>query len=732
MPFIVTTALKKISQLNKRIWALPGGSSAGKTIGAIEILIDKAQTDKKPTITSIVSESMPHIKRGAERDFKNIMNEQNYWRDQLWNATDHIYTFETGSIIEFFGADQSEKVKGPRRDRLFINEANNVPFNTFTQLEIRTNELIILDWNPSIEFWYYTEVKGKMDNVDEITLTYKDNEGLNPAIAASIEARRHNKAWFKVYGEGKLGEIEGKIFKDWQIIDEIPHEAQLERTGLDFGYCVDNQTEILTKRGWKAYNEIEKTDEALTLNPKTKLSEWQKIQKVNVFQGKYEMWSLEKLGHSSFSTSNHRWLIENHGKYSFKTTEKLKLGDNIPAARDCSTLPSIQIYSDAFVELVAWFWTEGQITQGGISIWQNEGGKAERIRKCLKLLYGETLTKTRNGRNRAPDGWIERPKRKKLCHFAINLNGSNNLLEVAPNKVVSPRFISCLTSEQLTLFLEISIAADGSTTRNGTRIITQSSVERLNPIQMACALRGIRTTLQNYKSRSKFSYGNDVFSLTLFKARKNIYIGESKKSRYLFQGAVWCPTVKNGTWLARRKGTTYFTGNTNDPTAIVDIYYYNGGYIWDEVVYQWGMSNKNIADLLKTKERKALVIADSAEPKSIDEIKGYAVAILGVSKKRGESKSDTFVKWSIGYVQNQRNSITKRSVNIIKEYRNYIWLVDKNGVVLNEEDTQCANHAMRAGAYAMVSLKPQETEIQTIQNQQWQRNEVMRDRNSTR
>lgn len=244
MSYIITTATKKIYQATKsgkRIIALPGGSSAGKTIGTEEVLIDLAQrdADDKPTVTSIVSESLPHLKRGAIRDFKNIMQAQNYWRDNSWNATDNIYTFPNRSIIEFFGVEQSDKVKGPRRDRLFINEANNVSYDTFTQLEIRTKDLIIADWNPSIEFWYYTELKGKRDDLIELTLTYKDNEGLDANIIRSIEQRMGNTGWWRVYGLGLLGEVEGKVYKNWNIINSIPPEAKLVRTGLDFGYSQD-------------------------------------------------------------------------------------------------------------------------------------------------------------------------------------------------------------------------------------------------------------------------------------------------------------------------------------------------------------------------------------------------------------------------------------------------------------------------------------------------------------
>ena len=237
--FQITTALKRIISLNKRIRIIQGGTSAGKTISVVQDLIDRAQRDKVPTLTSIVSESFPHLKRGVMRDFLMIMQEHNYYKENNWNKTDYTYTYESGSKIEFFSADQPSKVRGPRRDRLFLNEANNVPYEAFDQLEVRTKELIYIDYNPTNEFWVYDQIIGKRDDYEHITLTYVDNEGLSKEIVASIEQRKDNKSWWQVYGLGQLGEVEGKIYKDWAIIDEIPHEARLERYGLDFGYSND-------------------------------------------------------------------------------------------------------------------------------------------------------------------------------------------------------------------------------------------------------------------------------------------------------------------------------------------------------------------------------------------------------------------------------------------------------------------------------------------------------------
>lgn len=233
----ITTALTKLLQLTKRLKCVCGGTSASKTFSIIMILIDKAQTNKNFKI-DVISESFPHLEGGAIADFKKIMIAQNYWKDDRWNETKHFYTFETGTVIQFISVDNIGKAHGPRRDILFINEGQNIPWLIVEQLMQRTSGDIWIDWNPTTEFWYYTEIKGKMEH-DFITLTYLDNEGLPETVKEFIESRKDNKSWWQVYGLGQLGEVEGRVFKDWAIIDELPHEARLTKRGLDFGYTND-------------------------------------------------------------------------------------------------------------------------------------------------------------------------------------------------------------------------------------------------------------------------------------------------------------------------------------------------------------------------------------------------------------------------------------------------------------------------------------------------------------
>lgn len=369
-----TTATRKIFSLRKRIRAVAGGTSASKTISILVWLIDYCQRSQgKPKIAHVISETFPHLETGAMLDFQSIMKDRGYWNDDRWHDTHHEYTFETGNKLRFMSIDTYGKAHGPRRDVLFVNEANNLDYKIVDQLITRTREVVWMDWNPSEEFWFYTEMLPNRSDIDFITLTFLDNEALDEVTKNEILSHKNNKAWWTVYGLGQLGEIETRIYRGWKLdLDEIPYGARFERFWVDFGY-------------------------------------------------------------------------------------------------------------------------------------------------------------------------------------------------------------------------------------------------------------------------------------------------------------------------------------SNDPTAIGALYYYDGGYILDEIAYLKGMLNKNIADTILTQEQKGLAIADAAEPKSIDEIRLYGVNIIPTIKGPGS------ITKGIQFVQSKKISVTKRSVNIIREYRNYTWITDKDGKIINEP-IDLNNHHMDGIRYAFNSL----------------------------
>jgi len=232
----MTSALKTIIGWTKRFRVAQGGASAGKTVAILLYLIAYAQNNNDKLI-SVVSRTYPHLRTGAMRDFKNILHSQGlepYFEASLTTST---WTYlPTGSQIEFFGADDAAKVRGPRRDVLFVNEANNLPWETFDQLATRTREFIIIDYNPTARFWAHDELLRKFsDSTDFAIFTYKDNEALSDSEKFAIESHDHNSNWWRVYGEGQIGELENNIYKGWQAVDELPDGAQLARYGVDFG-----------------------------------------------------------------------------------------------------------------------------------------------------------------------------------------------------------------------------------------------------------------------------------------------------------------------------------------------------------------------------------------------------------------------------------------------------------------------------------------------------------------
>ena len=244
----ITTALRKIEKtLYEPTFykVIQGGASAGKTFAIITLLVGYCQSYPDSLVT-VVGLSYPHLEAGSIRDFVKIMKEVNIWEDDRWNKTAKIYEFANGSILEFKSIDRMS-ARGPRRDVLFVNEANGIAWETFQELATRTKDFCIIDFNPSSKFWAHEElVEGLPDDTTYIVLTYKDNEALSAREVANIESRKPKPGeepsnWWIVYGLGQIGTLEGNVYSGWSedTFDHIRQVGKLVRYGLDFGFSND-------------------------------------------------------------------------------------------------------------------------------------------------------------------------------------------------------------------------------------------------------------------------------------------------------------------------------------------------------------------------------------------------------------------------------------------------------------------------------------------------------------
>lgn len=241
-----TSNFIKHYKCKKKILISQGGGRSSKTYSILQLLIIRALKEQEITI-SIVGENMPFIKRGALADFKKIIQGSGLVNIISYNATDHFFTFPNGSEIQFFSVENYGRALGAARDYLFINEANNIQFETAFQLMARTNKRIFLDFNPVSEFWAHREImnspkfKGKWDF---IKTNFYGNEELDESIKEMMLARAAKDENYKrVYVDGDIGHQEGIIFKHHQLIDYIPQEikdrAKKQYIGLDFGWSPD-------------------------------------------------------------------------------------------------------------------------------------------------------------------------------------------------------------------------------------------------------------------------------------------------------------------------------------------------------------------------------------------------------------------------------------------------------------------------------------------------------------
>lgn len=243
--------------INPRIRGIAskGGTRSSKTWSTLQLLHLICVNSEKPLVISCVAATLPMVKRGMMRDFKQMLIAENEWDENAFNKSECTYTYPNGCIIEFFGVDNASKVHGSARDILFVNEAQTIPREIFRQLDIRTRKKVVIDFNPVRKFWGETEFVG--DRYITIHSTYKDNPYLSKEQIGAIEKNKEDANWWRIYGEGETGGVEGNVYPSYEVIEDMPETFTGRCLGLDFGF-VNDPTAIVDIRfqGWDLYVDL--------------------------------------------------------------------------------------------------------------------------------------------------------------------------------------------------------------------------------------------------------------------------------------------------------------------------------------------------------------------------------------------------------------------------------------------------------------------------------------------
>ena len=337
-------------------------------------------------------------------------------------------------------------------------------------------------------------------------------------------------------------------------------------------YCVDEDTEMLTEHGWARYDEVVPGEAIYTYNTDTGLAEWQVPEKMNFGSG-HKMLRLESRNHSSLTTPGHSWpVLQGSGQRrtpQWRTSETLNTASWLMTAVDPA--PVVATENDAFVELVGWYWTEGSLTeingrpaQGTVTqSWRVNPQHCASIRLCLTALYGDPgpMGSVR-GTRRAPY-WMEDRKDSGITVFRLSVQIVEDLQRAAPGKVkaLAPTWLRRLSLTQLRTLLTVSVDADGWVTGKGAIRLCQSDLQRVRGFEMACALAGVPTST---KRRSVGDWEIGLLGSRVTAPWLAASMGKGAVAEYVdYEGIFWCPTVENGTWLARRNGTVAWTGNSD-------------------------------------------------------------------------------------------------------------------------------------------------------------------------
>ena len=658
-----------------------GGTSSGKTYSIMQVFFLLAMRESLQVLT-VVGQDVPNLKKGSYRDAKKILHDSptlQQWFPVI-NEGERLIKCINGSIIEFTSFKDEQDAKNGKRDYLFLNEANGIPYGIYWQLAIRTRKKVFIDYNPTARFWVHKKVLGRAD-VRLIISDHRRNYFLTEEEHDRIEGIEDRELW-KVYARGLTGMIEGLVFTNWDIVDALPPESEWKMScfGLDFGFsCFKGDTLIMTSEGEKPIRDVKAGDFVLTRKGYKRV-------KRNIYNG------YKKVIHRKFVKGLHISDIFCTFEHNFNANGKWKKYGEL------TTKDRLFVLSNSMA------WSSGDTQTANTQIISTTNGKRM---ECISKLSSISTFMRRSTAN-CRKVWLcttriltrlttalktsLRLLPQNICAFMLtSLNGTMNTkrnlrsvdTQKKTGKSVEQRY--CLNSQQSAEYV------NGAEKNTRPQTHTNDSVQS-NAITSGNTkhLRTISKWFANIAER--LSWVTSILNPNA--VLRNAHIKWLYPSDIITEGEEWCDVYD----LEIEKVHEYFANgilvHNCDPSALEHVVEAHGELWIDEKIYSTGLTNPDIADRAKEQglTREHQIIADCAEPKSIRELQAEGLWVTACSKG-----SDSIIV-GLDILKRYRIHITRRSTGLIENFESYQWAKDRDGQTTNKPEDR-NNHGIDAIRY---------------------------------
>lgn len=600
------------------------------------------------------------------------------WSDKNMNLTDFIYTFPNGSWIEFFPATDDQRLRGRKRMILYVNEANELSYDEWTQLKLRTTLFTLIDYNPSFdeEHWIVEKVNNSPRTKFFIS-TYKDNPFLEQSVIDSIEELKDTSpSLWQVYGLGQRAIIEGRIFKTYEVVDELPPEARRHRfIGLDFGYsCFRGDTLITTLRGDIPIKDVVPGDFVLTRHGYHRV-------KHNIYNG------IQEVVHKNLATNLGSIDFFATFGHNFNANGKWKKYGELTAGDRLFVLSPLTERNTAVTPTASTQTTT--ITSGSLKESITSSYCTTQFISSIAELYQRAKSYTTRTATRLTTtlATLWQSLHLNIKKFTAKNLGANCITVFKQKKSASQKTIGTNEEKCLKQTLQSKQEFVNGAERH-TRQQTYTNVSAQNTAITSGSTSLPKTTSRSLVSTAERS-SKETSTLNQKRAATSAHIlccGLNDVRTFETQ---YCPVYD----LEIEDVHEYFANgvlvHNCDPTAIVMVSVGAKCIYLDELCYRTQMGTNEIIAELKLQRWEPKVWADSSEPREIDEIYNTGIDIHGVKKYAGS------VRAGLQKMQQYRLVVTRRSTNLIKELKSYVYRRDKNGKWLNEP-VDAFNHCFTA------------------------------------